>query len=66
MKEAFLRDIACNAVNAGILSCWQKLDLPNAWLVAGCLFQTVWNLQSGRSPEFGIKDDGLFYPKNRS
>jgi uncharacterized protein len=30
-------------------------------LVAGCLFQTVWNLQSGRPPEDGIKDYDLFY-----
>jgi len=29
--------------------------------VAGCLFQTVWNLQRGRPPSQGIKDYDLFY-----
>lgn len=46
------------ATNAAILSRWQALDLPNAWLVAGCLFQTVWNLQRGHRPDQGIKDFG--------
>ena len=37
------------------------LGLPDAWLVAGCLFQTVWNLRSGNQPEAHIKDYDLFY-----
>lgn len=37
------------------------LGLPDGWLVAGCLFQTVWNLRSGQPPEAGIKDYDLFY-----
>jgi hypothetical protein len=37
------------------------LALPDGWLVAGCLFQTVWNLQAGRSPEADIRDYDLFY-----
>jgi hypothetical protein len=61
MQETFLRDIACNSANAAILSNLQKLDLPNIWLVAGCLFQTVWNLQSGRHPMSSIKDYDIFY-----
>jgi hypothetical protein len=50
METAFLADITANPANRAILSRWQKLELPNAWLVAGCLFQSVWNLQSGRPP----------------
>lgn len=38
-----------------------ELALPDAWLVAGCLFQTVWNLRSGFAPEAHIKDYDLFY-----
>lgn len=30
-------------------------------MVAGCLFQTVWNVSSARPPETGIKDYDLFY-----
>lgn len=29
--------------------------------MGGCLFQTVWNLLDGRSPESGIKDYDIFY-----
>ncbi|MGE0798483.1 MAG: nucleotidyltransferase family protein [Lautropia sp.] len=47
--------------SATILSRWKDLDFPNAWLVAGCLFQTVWNLQCGRAPGAGIKDYDIFY-----
>jgi hypothetical protein len=61
MLANFLCDISANPINHAILSRWSQLDLPNAWLVAGCLFQTVWNLQAGRSPESGIKDYDLFY-----
>ncbi|MBP8019509.1 MAG: nucleotidyltransferase family protein [Hylemonella sp.] len=57
----FLQDISANPINRAILARWSQLDLPNAWLVAGCLFQTVWNLQAGRSPESCIKDYDLFY-----
>lgn len=57
----FKRHVASNPVNHAILSRWHRLDLPNAWLVAGCLFQTVWNLQAGLSPESGIKDYDIFY-----
>lgn len=61
MTSEILRDITRNAANAAILSRWNELELPDAWLVAGCLFQTVWNLQSGRPPESGIKDYDIFY-----
>lgn len=59
--STFLRDVASNPVNAAILARWSDLALPNAWLVAGCLFQTVWNVRAGRSPNFGIKDHDIFY-----
>jgi len=60
-EATFLTDISRNPVNASILSRWDALGLPNAWLVAGCLFQTVWNVRSGRVPDAGIKDYDLFY-----
>lgn len=61
MEAKFIHDVSLNPTNAAILSRWQELGLPNAWLVAGCLFQTVWNLQCGQRPEHGIKDYDLFY-----
>jgi hypothetical protein len=37
------------------------LDLPQWRLVAGCLYQTVWNVLTGRPPRSGIKDYDLIY-----
>jgi hypothetical protein len=61
MAERFLGDILANRNNRAILERWPDLALPDGWLVAGCLFQTVWNLQAGRPPEADIKDYDLFY-----
>ncbi len=38
-----------------------RLDLPGWYLVAGCLYQTVWNVVSGQPPEAGILDYDLAY-----
>lgn len=61
MSQAFPADIAENPANRAILSRWRQLELPDAWLVAGCLFQTVWNLKSRRPPGQDIKDYDVFY-----
>jgi hypothetical protein len=37
------------------------LDLPQWYLTAGCLFQKVWNVVTGRPAEHGIRDYDLFY-----
>ncbi|MDO6386889.1 nucleotidyltransferase family protein [Uliginosibacterium sp. 31-12] len=61
LNDRFLRDVLSNRHNRAILDRWNALALPDAWLVAGCLFQTVWNLQAGHVPESNIKDYDLFY-----
>ncbi|WP_066253209.1 nucleotidyltransferase family protein [Hydrogenophaga flava] len=61
MPNTFLSEISINPTNAAILARWQALALPHAWLVAGCLFQTVWNLRSGKAPDADIKDYDIFY-----
>lgn len=58
---SLLRDISTNPINATILARWSALALPNAWLVAGCLFQTVWNTLSGNAPNEHIQDYDIFY-----
>lgn len=60
-EDHFWADIVTNRHNRAILDRWNTLALPDGWLVAGCLFQTVWNLRDGRAPEAGIKDYDLFY-----
>ena len=57
----FINDALQNPCNRAILDRLPALNLPDAWLVAGCLFQTIWNLHDGRAPTAGIKDYDLFY-----
>jgi hypothetical protein len=61
MQARFLGDTATNEVIFAVLSRWHRLSLPQSWLVAGCLFQTIWNIQSGRPPGADIRDYDLFY-----
>src|SRR3954471_13889300 len=44
-----------------VLSRAATLELPGWYVTAGCLFQTVWNVVTGRPPTDGIKDYDLFY-----
>src|SRR3954453_9077619 len=60
-SSAFIAQVLRNPANAAILDRWDALLLPDGWLVAGCLFQTVWNLRAGRPPPDGIKDHAIFY-----
>lgn len=59
--DRFLADVRRNRHVDFLLDHWDRLALPQGWLVAGCLFQTVWNLQAGRDPHEGIKDYDLFW-----
>ena len=44
-----------------VLSRAAALTLPDWYLVAGCLYQTVWNVVTGQPPESGILDYDLAY-----
>lgn len=61
LRARFLADVQCNPQVRAILARWERLALPDGWLVAGCLFQTVWNLREGRDPAEAIKDYDFFY-----
>jgi len=37
------------------------MELPGWYLVAGCLYQTIWNIVTGQPPEAGILDYDLAY-----
>ncbi|MBI3675576.1 MAG: nucleotidyltransferase family protein [Proteobacteria bacterium] len=60
-ESEFLDVIRRNPVNRAILERLSRLGLPDCWLVSGALFQTAWNVRTGRDPLFGIKDYDLFY-----
>jgi len=44
LTRLFVVQVLSNPANRAILQRLPALGLPDAWLVAGCLFQTVWNL----------------------
>lgn len=60
-QAQFVRDVLENRHTRAIFERWRELALPGGWLVAGCLFQTVWNLRGGAAAEAQIKDYDLFY-----
>ena len=62
MKQSeFLAATLCNPVHAAISEELRRLALPDAWLVSGCLVQTVWNGLTNRAPDYGIADYDVFY-----
>ncbi|WP_306302832.1 hypothetical protein [Aureimonas sp. D3] len=51
MTEAeFLAIARSNPVNAELERRLRRIDLPQCHLVAGCLFQALWNTRSDRAP----------------
>jgi hypothetical protein len=50
-----------NPVNGAIVAALSDIELPDAWLVSGCLVQTVWNVLTGRAVDYGISDYDVFY-----
>ena len=60
-KSEFLAAALKNPVNDIIARELVELALPDAWLVSGCLVQTVWNVLTGRAVGYGIGDYDVFY-----
>jgi hypothetical protein len=58
---AFRAVLLRNQTLAEVLKRAAALALPGWYLVAGCLYQTVWNIMTGRPPEAGILDYDLAY-----
>ena len=52
----FIAAVLSNPINRTILERLPALNLPDAWLVSGALFQTVWNGLTSRPPGYGIRD----------
>jgi hypothetical protein len=50
-----------NPANDAILDELLRLELPDSWLVSGCLVQTAWNVLTGRRVDYGINDYDVFY-----
>ncbi|WP_329787002.1 nucleotidyltransferase family protein [Lentzea sp. DG1S-22] len=50
-----------NEILVEVLNGAAELRLPDWYLTAGCVFQTVRNVVTGRSPAEGVLDHDLFY-----
>ena len=61
IPDEFLGLALRNPVNAAIAGELCALALPDAWIVSGCLVQTVWNVLTGRAVDYGISDYDMFY-----
>jgi hypothetical protein len=62
MDAGDFRDLALrNPANDALLDELLRLELPDAWIVSGCLAQTIWNLKTGRPVGYGIDDYDVFY-----
>lgn len=59
--ECLRATLSRNDVLTEVLARSAALDLPGWYVTAGCLFQTVWNVVTGRPPTSGIKDYDIFY-----
>jgi uncharacterized protein len=60
-RDEFLAAALRNPANEIIARTLRDLALPDAWLVSGCLVQTVWNVETGRAVDYGISDYDVFY-----
>ena len=60
-KAEFLALVLRNPANEIIAEELFQLALPDAWIVSGCLVQTVWNVLTGRAVDYGINDYDVFY-----
>ena len=50
-----------NPVNDALLGELMRLELADAWIVSGCLVQTIWNQKTRRAIGYGINDYDVFY-----
>jgi hypothetical protein len=60
-EERFLEIVLADPTVAAVLERAPALAVPDWWLTAGVLFQTVWNALTGRPPGTGILDADFFY-----
>jgi len=61
-QEAFLIEaVAADALAMTVLERARAMDLPDHGLMAGAVYQSVWNALTGRDPGYGINDYDLGY-----
>ncbi|UUX51923.1 nucleotidyltransferase family protein [Nisaea acidiphila] len=61
LRERFVALVHENPVNRELLQRLPELGVEDCWVVAGCLFGTVWNALSDRPLTENIRDYDIFY-----
>ena len=61
-KNEFLAAALRNPVDEAIVEELFRLALPDAWIVSGCLAQSVWNGLTNRAVDHGINDYDVYAP----
>jgi hypothetical protein len=61
LERRFIDLALANPVNRTILERLPDLGAPDLWLVAGSIYQAVWNAHAGRPPGENVKDYDIFY-----
>jgi uncharacterized protein len=56
-----IQHVRANPELMQVLSVVRSLRLPDWRIVAGAVYQTVWNARTGRQPTYGIKDFDVVY-----
>ena len=62
--ETFISILEKNKDLMAILDYITELKLPNFYIAAGSVFQTIWNYYDGKELNFGIKDIDVIYYNN--
>lgn len=62
--ETFIYILKQNKNLMVMLDYISELNLPNFYIDAGSVFQTIWNYYDGRDLNFGIKDIDVIYYNN--
>lgn len=59
--DEFLTAALRNPIHTALLDEFDRRALPDAWIVAGSLTQTAWNVRTERAVDYGISDTDVFY-----
>lgn len=62
--ETFISILGKNKDLMAVLDYITELKLPNFYIAAGAVFQTIWNYYDGKDLNFGIKDIDVIYYNN--
>jgi hypothetical protein len=60
-EDRFRALVVTNPVIAALIDRLPALAIPDCWITAGAVMQTVWNALEGRGPTDAIKDYDVFY-----